>query len=85
LLQNWDTPPVDDALELLSGEFTNEVVRTYAVGLLRRATDEVRAMAIVSVLWSLSQVIRVLIPSLNDVKHASPACGLAGKLFARLL
>lgn len=43
LLQSWDTPPVDDALELLSGEFTNEVVRTYAVSLLRRSSDEVSA------------------------------------------
>lgn len=32
---------MDDALELLSGAFTSDVVRTYAVEALKKSSDEV--------------------------------------------
>ena len=41
LMHNWSLIDVDDALELLSPQFTNPAVRIYAVSRLREANDEV--------------------------------------------
>jgi phosphatidylinositol 3-kinase len=40
-MQKWSLIDVDDALELLSKQFTNVDVRKYAVSRLREANDEV--------------------------------------------
>ena len=40
-MQKWSLIDVDDALELLSKQFTNTAVRKYAVSRLREANDEV--------------------------------------------
>lgn len=41
LLHTWEQIPVDDALELLSGAFASDVVRSYAVATLQKASDDV--------------------------------------------
>lgn len=40
-MQKWSLIDVDDALELLSEQFTNPTVRKYAVSRLREANDDV--------------------------------------------
>jgi hypothetical protein len=41
MLQQWSPMDVEDALELLSSNFTHPAVRRYAVSRLRQAPDEV--------------------------------------------
>jgi phosphatidylinositol 3-kinase len=47
-MQKWSLIDVDDALELLSEQFTNLAVRKYAVSRLREANDEVSVSQIMS-------------------------------------
>ncbi|KAJ2124959.1 Phosphatidylinositol (PI) 3-kinase [Coemansia sp. RSA 1822] len=54
LLAEWAEISIDDALELLSANFTNHAVRSYAVGQLRRATDD----ELVQYLLQLVQAIK---------------------------
>ncbi|KAJ2358860.1 Phosphatidylinositol (PI) 3-kinase [Coemansia sp. RSA 2618] len=54
LLGEWAEISIDDALELLSANFTNHAVRSYAVGQLRRATDD----ELVQYLLQLVQAIK---------------------------
>ena len=44
MLGKWTPMDVEDALELLSSQFTNRAVRQYAVSRLREANDEVKKM-----------------------------------------
>ena len=41
LLGKWNPMDVEDALELLSSQFTNRAVRHYAVSRLKEANDDV--------------------------------------------
>ena len=41
LLGKWNPMDVEDALELLSSQFTNRAVRQYAVSRLKEANDDV--------------------------------------------
>ncbi|KAJ2302360.1 Phosphatidylinositol (PI) 3-kinase [Coemansia sp. RSA 2706] len=54
LLGEWAEISIDDALELLSANFTNHAVRSYAVAQLRKATDD----ELVQYLLQLVQAIK---------------------------
>lgn len=44
LLGKWNPMDVEDALELLSSQFTNRAVRQYAVSRLKEANDDVSTL-----------------------------------------
>ena len=48
LLEEWNPVDVEDALELLSSQFTNRAVRQYAVSRLKEANDDVRGFMLIS-------------------------------------
>eukprot|EP01134_Creolimax_fragrantissima_P003351 CFRG3351T1 len=63
LLQRWERINIDDALELLSNTFANEVVRAYGVGVLEMADDsrlELYLLQLVQALkhenWDLDEI-----------------------------
>ena len=60
-MQKWSLIDVDDALELLSKQFTNTAVRKYAVSRLREADDEVGLI--------FNSHFFIWIPGLNSVQH----------------
>jgi phosphatidylinositol 3-kinase len=47
MLQQWTPMDVEDALELLSSNFTHPAVRRYAVTRLKQAPDEVVSESLV--------------------------------------
>lgn len=48
LLGKWNPMDVEDALELLSSQFTNRAVRQYAVSRLKGANDDVSGYMLIS-------------------------------------
>ena len=47
LLGKWNPMDVEDALELLSSQFTNRAVRQYAVSRLKEANDDVSTVDLI--------------------------------------